>query len=82
MTFDILVFDRAGCLDKETLERHQVSRLDLGIMQGALTNDDADANVIDASAQFNAGGGRWTPTHALAHALHDAALSRVKCSRL
>ena len=66
MTFDILVFDHAGCFDTETFERHQLSSLELHMTAeryplGAKDDAEADANIIDASAQFSARGGRWVP---------------------
>jgi hypothetical protein len=82
MTFDLLTFDRAGCFDSAKFQRQQISRFDMSVMPSGrdLTADrDASANVVDASIQFAARGGRWVPTKSLTHALHDAALSRVKC---
>jgi hypothetical protein len=85
MTFDIFTFDHAGRLDTEAFERQQISRFQVHMNsgRGALTiNANDDANIVDASDQFTARGGRWVPGRALARTRHDAALDRVKCPRL
>ncbi len=82
MTFDFFTFDCGGCFDSETFERQQFSRFELGVMpdwRELTAGRDAGANVVDASIQFAARGGRWVPTKSLTHSLHDAALNRVKC---
>jgi hypothetical protein len=85
ITFDIFTFDDAGCFDSETFERQQFGRFELGVLADGreLTAEpDAGANVVDATIHFAARGGRWAPQKALARALRDAALDRLKCPRL
>lgn len=78
ITFDILTFDHEGCLDPRLFGEQQFARSELAIGQ-SIAVPDSNSNVVDAVNQFIAQGGRWTPSRALAQAIDDAALGRIKC---
>ena len=85
MTFKSFLFDRADCFESNAYQRHQFSRAVSRLMADVreLTEEcDATANVVDASTHFTTRGGRWVPPNALAPALQDSELNRVKRSRL
>jgi hypothetical protein len=81
ITFDILTFDDTGHFDADIYGRHQFSRAELG-MAPLISDYSCRTDVIDGSSQFIARGGRWTPSPAVARAIDDAALGRVKCPSL
>lgn len=83
-TFDILTFDAAGRFDPATYERQQFSRFELAVAPiiGSTSEVNDSTVVVNAETRFVARGGRWTPSKALASAMLDAALGRIKCPRL
>lgn len=78
ITFDILTFDDEGCFDPRIFGEQQLARAEFATGQ-AIAVPDGDTNVVDAANQFVAQGSRWAPSKALARAIDDAALGRIKC---
>jgi hypothetical protein len=79
MTFYILTFDQAGCLDREAFGRQQFSRFASGAStRSGLANDaESESGVLDARYLFADRGGRWVPSETLLRAMHDAVLGNV-----
>ena len=80
-TFGILTFDQEGCFEPSAFDAHQRARAELALSPMS-TKPDGKTAVIDAATRFVAQGGRWTPPHALARRLEEAALGRVDYVRL
>jgi hypothetical protein len=80
-TFAMLTFDGEGYLDPSAFDRHQRALAELALAPLS-TEPEGAAPVVDAASRFVAQGGRWVPSKTLARRIEDAALGRVKCSRL
>lgn len=72
LTFHILTFDQAGCLDGEAFQQQQSSRFEV-----AMTPVLRELQI--EPSRFSARGGVWAPSKPLARAINDVALGRVKC---
>lgn len=84
-SFHILAFDQTGCFDAEGFRIQEFSRAEIAMTPAlaALAIDArTDARVVEASSRFTAQGGQWVPSKTLARAINEAALGRLKCSRL
>ena|SRR5258708_3906303 len=85
LTFHILTFDQAGCLDGEAFQQQQSSRFEVAmtpLLRELKIEPGAGTAVVNASSRFSARGGLWAPSKPLARAINDVALGRVKCPRL
>ena len=84
MTFDILPFDQAGCLDTEPFDRHMLGRANLAFSSPSelVSRTQPDPRVLDAGHLFADRGGRWVPSKSMLRALHEAALGDVQLPRL
>jgi hypothetical protein len=85
MTFHVLTFDQAGCLDSDAFRRQEFSRAEVALapaLSPFTTEVGADASVVDASSQFAARGGLWVLSRTLECTINDVALGRAKCLRL
>lgn len=80
-TFGLLTFDDEGYLDPSAFDRHQRARAELALPP-LITEPGSAATVIDAASRFVAQGGRWAPSRTLARLINEAALGRVKSTRL
>ena len=80
-TFGLLTFDDEGCFDPSAFDRHQRASAELALAS-LITEPGSAATVVDAASRFVAQGGRWAPSRTLARVIDEAALGRVKCTRL
>ena len=80
-TFAILTIDDEGRIDSRRFVRQQFALAETALapLQAVSENND---RVVDATSRFVAQGGAWAPSHALARAIQDATLGRVRCRRL
>jgi hypothetical protein len=84
-SFHILAFDQTGCFDAAGYRQQEFSRAEIAMtpaLAELVIDAGTHARVVKASSRFTAQGGHWVPSRALARAINDAALGRLKCSRL
>jgi hypothetical protein len=85
MTYHMLVFDDTGCLDANLFHRQEAARYEvwassrINVLGPGVASEE---HVVDATSRFRAHGGSWVPSKRLEHALHDAALGRLKVPRV
>jgi hypothetical protein len=82
--FSILTFDQTGCLDVEVFRRQQVARFLSATASEFESGGRAQEQPIirDARFLFDDRGGRWIPTQTQLKSIHDAALGKMRITRL
>jgi len=78
-SFSILTFKKNGSLVSPLLDRHVRARAELAL---ALEQPLRDTAVANASTQFLARGGQWSPSAAVRRRIEQTALGRQKCERV
>lgn len=81
VSLSVIAFDALGCADVDRLRMQQYARVENAlapVFQGSARG----SKVVDASSQFIAQGGDWTPSVELRMRIEDAALGRRPCARL
>jgi hypothetical protein len=83
-TFGILTFDQAGCLEVDVLRRQQFARFAsaTAAQSGFGVHAEEQPGVRDARYLFDDRGGRWVPTEDQLRAIHEAAMGKMRISRL
>jgi hypothetical protein len=79
--FSFLVFDAEGCVDAESFQQQQWARAELALAPMAMESQETPV-VVDAATRFVSQGGNWTPSEKLARLIDQAALDRIKYTRL
>ena len=79
--FSFLVFDAEGCVDAEAFQQQQWARAELALAPLA-TESEETLVVVDAASRFVSQGGNWRPSAKLARLIDQAALDRIKYTRL
>ncbi len=77
-TFAILTIDDDGRIDSSKFTQQQFALAETALAP-VLAVSESNDGVIDATARFVAQGGSWAPSHALARAIEDAAMGRLRC---
>jgi hypothetical protein len=80
-TFATLTFDDEGRMDSGRFTRQQWALAE-SALDPAFGGTKHEEKVLDAATRFIAQGGTWRPSSALARAINEAALGKVRCRRL
>ncbi len=81
VAFSFLVFDAEGCVDAAAFQQQQWARAELALAPLA-TESEKTLVVVDAATRFVSQGGNWRPSGKLARLIDQAALDRIKYTRL
>jgi hypothetical protein len=79
--FSFLVFDAEGCVDAAAFQQQQWARAELAMASLGTESEEALV-VVDASNRFVSQGGNWRPSEKLVRLIEQAALDRIKYTRL
>ena len=79
--FSFLVFDAEGRVDAAAFQQQQWARAELAMASLATESEEASV-VVDAATRFVSQGGNWRPSGKLARLIDQAALDRIKYTRL
>jgi hypothetical protein len=80
-TFTIFQFDEQGCVDAQRYEKQQIAMIEVMIAP-ILEGKKPTKNILDASHQFVAQGGSWSPKGPLKSQIENVALGLLSCPSL
>ena len=80
-TFTIFQFDERGCVYAQRYEKQQLAKVELTIAP-VFGGKKPTENILDASHQFIAQGGSWSPKGPLKSQIENAALGLLSCPSL
>jgi hypothetical protein len=80
-TYTIFQFDDQACVDIDRYDMQQVALINLAIAP-VLGISKSTKNIVDASDQFIAQGGTWSPTGPLKNQIEKVALGLLSCPAL